>query len=247
MHDRPPVSLEPATAQQILAPIVPDFTVTDVVARTGGQLSTVYEVRSAGSTRPVVVKVYADQWRWKLAKEVHVYQQMGHLLAVMHDIGQDAYGYLTTHILDPQPTNTAYMRRQFTKKLCEYAEHGGDPALTAAMNRHVAQHAHLFAACKAPVLCHNDFHEGNVLVAPTGDRWQVTGYVDVENAVAADPLFDLAKTDFYAIRGDQTKRRAFIRGYGPLPTDAPRPATPTPTVHHRSIYYRQPLTVHRKR
>jgi len=68
-------------------------------------------------------------------------------------------------------------------------------------------------------LCHNDFHDGNVLVSETGHGWRVTGYVDVENTVVADPLLDLAKTDYYALRGNQTKRRAFLRGYGQLPPD----------------------------
>jgi hygromycin-B 7''-O-kinase len=35
----------------------------------------------------------------------------------------------------------------------------------------------------------------------------------VENAVAADPLLDLAKTDYYAIHGDDGKRAAFLAGH----------------------------------
>jgi hypothetical protein len=43
------------------------------------------------------------------------------------------------------------------------------------------------------------------------------------NAVVADPLLDLAKTDHFALRHVENKRRAFIRGYGSLPRDwAPR-------------------------
>jgi hygromycin-B 7''-O-kinase len=44
----------------------------------------------------------------------------------------------------------------------------------------------------------------------------VKGIVDVENAVAADPLLDLAKTDCYSIRGDLAKRRGLTDGYGEL-------------------------------
>ena len=50
-----------------------------------------------------------------------------------------------------------------------------------------------------------------------GEGWRVTGYVDVENVVAADPLLDLAKTDYFALRHSESKRRAFIRSYGLLP------------------------------
>jgi hygromycin-B 7''-O-kinase len=51
------------------------------------------------------------------------------------------------------------------------------------------------------VLCHNDFHEGNILADRDQRRgWQVTGFIDVENDIAADPLMNLAKTDCYSIR-----------------------------------------------
>jgi len=44
--------------------------------------------------------------------------------------------------------------------------------------------AGLFDRCPAPARCHNDFHEGNVLVDP--NDWRVTGFIDMENAIAAD-------------------------------------------------------------
>jgi aminoglycoside phosphotransferase (APT) family kinase protein len=148
-----------------------------------------------------------------------LYGQMGATLAAIHRIGEDAYGYRVTRILDPQPDNTAYMTRQFARKLREFGDLGGDLALRDMIEAHVALRTGLFANCAAPVLCHNDLHEANVLVARDGDTWDVTGFVDVENAVAADPLLDLAKTDYYAIRGDPARRAGFLDGYGRLPPD----------------------------
>ena len=56
------------------------------------------------------------------------------------------------------------------------------------------------------MLCHNDFHEGNILIEQDEGRgWQVAGFIDVENAIAADPMIDLAKTDCYSIRGNRAK------------------------------------------
>jgi hygromycin-B 7''-O-kinase len=138
---------------------------------------------------------------------------MGVILARIHQISQNSYGYLTTHILEPQPTNTAYMTRQFTMKLRDFRSYGGDPALHRAIS--VGVDPNLFSTCSGPVLCHNDFHEGNVLVSEGG----VTGFIDVENAIAADPLMDLAKTDWYAVRGDQAKLSGLLEGYGRLPPD----------------------------
>ena len=246
----------------MVAKACPDSEVAEVVQRTGGQLSTVFEVRRTNAD-PLIVKVYAPEWAWKQSKEVHVYGllaeeldgsiprvvhaepagdrdaftiltkldgiplsetdppdwratyvELGQLLARVHRIPQPAYGYLTDRILDPLPDNDQYMRRQFTKKLDEFA---GDPGLHEAIRAYVDEHSGLFAANHAAVLCHNDFHEGNVLVDP--QTWRVTGFIDVENAIAADPLIDLAKTASYSIRGNADKLAGLIEGYGALPQD----------------------------
>lgn len=266
----PPV-LEPEAARAVVAPVEPDYPVSEVVRRTGGEVSAVYEIRGAGGVRPLIVKVYAPDWRPKLIKEVYVYRlmarhgirqiprvlhaspagtpalpwahtvmtmlpgrplaevrddltgpdlagayrRMGELLAAVHRITQPQWGYLTTRVVDARPTNTAYMTDQFARRLRDFGELGGDPALARAMTRHVTRHAGRFAGCATPVLCHNDFHENNVLVS--GGR--VTGYVDVEGTIAADPLFDLARTDYQALRHDPARRAAFLDGYGPAGLD----------------------------
>ncbi|MET7479099.1 aminoglycoside phosphotransferase family protein [Streptomyces sp. NPDC005648] len=267
-------ALPPAVAEELLHPLFPAEPVRETVPRTGGELSTIFEIRFAGAAEPVVIKIYDDRWRWKQEKEIYVYgllrqhgvgpvpavlhhgdadntlgrcytvmtmlrgqplsavshtldrtslpaiyRQIGACMAAVHQIPQAAYGYLTTQVLDPESTNTAYMTRQFDKKLREYADHGGDTAIVTAIEAKVARQTELLGACRQAVLCHNDFHEGNVLVAEDGGRWQVSGFIDVENAIAADPLTDLAKTDYYCVHDDQDKREALRDGYGTLPTD----------------------------
>ncbi|TDD23313.1 aminoglycoside phosphotransferase family protein [Kribbella turkmenica] len=145
------------------------------------------------------------------------YVELGRLLAAVHRAGQPAYGYLTDEILDPLPDNAQYMRRQFAAKLREFEALDGEPALHRAMHEYVETHGVLVDATTAPVLCHNDFHEGNVLADPATGR--VTGFVDVENAIAADPLMDLAKTQSYSIRDDAAKLDGLLEGYGELPPD----------------------------
>ncbi|MFI5710509.1 phosphotransferase family protein [Kribbella sp. NPDC051620] len=241
----------------------PGSSIEEVVERSGGQLSKVFEVRRTAA-EPVIVKIYEPEWAWKQAKEVHVYGllqehlresvprvlhaepgepaftvltkldgvplseaeppdwksiyvQLGELLQRIHRIPQPAYGYLTDEVLEPVPDNDAYMRRQFTKKLKEFDELEGDKQLGGEIARYVEEHAHLFSANTAPTLCHNDFHEGNVLVDPA--TWQVQGFIDVENAIAADPLMDLAKTECYSIWGNADKLAGLVEGYGDLPSD----------------------------
>jgi len=249
----------------MVAKACPNSEVAEVAQRTGGQLSTVFEVRRTNAA-PLIVKVYAPEWAWKQSKEVHVYGllaaeldgsiprvvhaepagdhdaftiltrldgvplsetdppdwratyvELGQLLARVHRIPQPAYGYLTDRILDPVTDNDQYMRRQFTKKLDEFEQLEGEPRLHKAIRAYVDAHTDLFAANQSAVLCHNDFHEGNILV----DRatWRVTGFIDVENAIAADPLIDLAKTASYSIRGNADKLAGLIEGYGALPPD----------------------------
>ncbi|MDQ7909800.1 aminoglycoside phosphotransferase family protein [Phytohabitans sp. ZYX-F-186] len=237
--------------------------------RAGGEVTRVFEVRPDGPVDPVIVKVYPDRVRWRLAKEVYVYRllarrgvtrvprvlhvepagvpalqrafavmtllpggplstvvgelpagdldpvygQMGRLLSTVHRIRFPSWGYIVTGIHDPRSTNSAYMAAEFAEKLERFADLGGDSALREAIAVYARGHADLFAACRVPVLCHNDFHEANVLVADT----VLTGCVDVENAVAADPLLDIARTDYFSIRDSAAKRDAFLRGYGPLP------------------------------
>jgi aminoglycoside phosphotransferase (APT) family kinase protein len=243
-----------------LADVLPDgCVVTDVVPRTGGSLSTVYEVRLAGAD-PLIVKRYSDEWRWKQAKEVYVYgllagvgavprvvradyeramtvltmvpgkpmwerasepdtdraayRRMGEFQAELHRIRMPAYGYITTGILDPVADNPTHMRQSFARHLAEFLAAGGPSDVHDAVARRVTAGEPCFAACTGPVLCHNDLHEGNVLVDDAGT---VTGFVDVENAVAADPMTDLAKTLQFELSGSPEKRAALLAGYGPLP------------------------------
>jgi aminoglycoside phosphotransferase (APT) family kinase protein len=253
----------------------PAAEVVEVVPRTGGQLSAVYEVRCVDPVHTAIFKVYAPEWTWKQAKEVHVYRmladlgslpvpsvlyhapdggpgdravtilsrldgrplseasadldaaqipafyrEMGATLAAVHRIGQEAYGYVTDRILDPMPDNGAYMRHQFAKKLMEFQGLGGDERLRDAVARRIERDGALFDNCASAVLCHNDLHEGNVLVAEGPEGWTVTGVIDVENAIAADPLTDLAKTDYYALGRGAAERVALLEGYGSLPDDA---------------------------
>jgi hygromycin-B 7''-O-kinase len=146
------------------------------------------------------------------AQRFAVYRQMGEFLARLHRITMDAFGYLMTDIIDARPHNTAYMTERFAVEVAAFGTHGGDPALAAAMSRYVEERAGLFAGCTGAVLCHNDLHEGNVLADDDG---HVTGVIDMENARAADPLFDIAKTDCYSIRGDRAKWDGLVAGYGP--------------------------------
>jgi hygromycin-B 7''-O-kinase len=143
-----------------------------------------------------------------------IYRQMGELLRTLHQVTFDEFGYVGTQGIETShPTNLAYMQVQFARKRREFDELGGDPELSRRLRLHVAEREQLFAGCHRAVLCHNDCHEGNVLVTPEGDGWRVSGLVDFENVVAGDPLLDLAKSYYYSRRGDEVLD-ALVAGYG---------------------------------
>jgi aminoglycoside phosphotransferase (APT) family kinase protein len=130
----------------------------------------------------------------------------------------EAFGYLVAEgVKDPHPSNEAYMLFQFSKKLKEFRHFGGDPELAERMEHHVALHAGVLKGCARPVFCHDDFHTGNIIVSNRPDgTWHLSGVVDVENAVAGDPLIDIAKTLLYSVGESRVKQQGLLAGYGPI-------------------------------
>ena len=149
-----------------------------------------------------------------------IFGQIGQAARACHTVSFDRFGYVGPDgLVDARASNAAYMSAQFERHLRAFRQLGGDPDVARAVERRIAGDGALFADCRQAVLCHDDLHEKNVLVAPHARGWAVTGILDVENAVAADPLLDLAKTDYYA-REEAVRRAALLEGYGPLPDDA---------------------------
>jgi aminoglycoside phosphotransferase (APT) family kinase protein len=146
---------------------------------------------------------------------IAIYGQMGRALREIHGIAMEAFGYIGPDgIVAPATSNRTYMLSQFDRKLGGFAELAGRPELAAQLKDYVERSTPLLDGCTQPSLCHYDFHTGNVLAAPRDGVTRLTGIVDLENAIAGDPLMDLAKTIAYSVRDDETKRAALLAGYG---------------------------------
>ncbi|GAA4184492.1 hypothetical protein GCM10022252_13500 [Streptosporangium oxazolinicum] len=264
-----PLPLERAKA--VLRTPYPDAEVREVVLRTGGEISAVYEVRCAD--RELIVKIYPDVLAARLHKEARVYEllrgsgascpelvhwdvsrrdlphayavmtkvpgrplsevsgglaagevsglyrEMGRTLRAVHGVRVERFGPIDGPL---EGSNEAYVGGQLDLRLAQFTEFGGDPGLHAEISAYVGRNRHLLARCDSPVLCHNDFHERNVMVAEgdgPGSPLRMTGVIDMENALGGDPLMDLARTDYFAVRGDAERRRYLLEGYGDLPDD----------------------------
>jgi len=148
---------------------------------------------------------------------LEAYRCMGQVLRGFHRVAMDAFGYIGPQgVWTEHPSNHAYMGFQFDNKLKEFNNRGGDSMLAQRVGSFVSERTCLLQACARPVLCHNDFHAGNVLVTRSSGSVQLSGVVDFENALAGDPLMDVAKTLSYAVRENPAKRAALLRGYGPI-------------------------------
>jgi Ser/Thr protein kinase RdoA (MazF antagonist) len=141
---------------------------------------------------------------------VGVSRQLGGLLRELHSITLESFGYIETRVTNPVPTNLEYMRRRVEGKL-----RNGPQPLREPIERHVAAREEAFAGCETAVLCHNDAHDANVLV----EGGRITGLIDWENAVAADPVLDLAKSWAFSDGRSEETLEALVDGYGPLRPD----------------------------
>lgn len=144
-----------------------------------------------------------------------LYRQIGRILRAMHAVELPAFGYLEmSGPVENWPTNREFMTEWFRRALANFNEHGGDPRLGQAIAKRVQSSGAIFNRCDQAALCHNDLHEANAIAARRANGWHLTGIVDVGGAIAADPLFDVARTDYWSTRGNPIKRQALLEGYG---------------------------------
>jgi aminoglycoside phosphotransferase (APT) family kinase protein len=163
------------------------------------------------------------------------YRQMGELLRRIHAIPMAAYGYIGGEgILRPRPTNAEYMTAAFEDVFRSFREFGGDADLHRRMQLCAAERFDLLAPNAKPVLCHDDFQQGNVLaLRDSNGALRLSGLIDFGNARAGDPLFDLAKALFCSGHEDPRSREPLLEGYGPLDHPEPERVLRLYTLFHR--------------
>jgi Ser/Thr protein kinase RdoA (MazF antagonist) len=163
------------------------------------------------------------------------YRQMGALLRRLHAIPMPAYGYIVGDgIRRPQAVNADYMHLAFEAAFRQFRDRDGDAILAGRLEHQVQVRFDVLADSAGPVLCHDDFQQGNVLAArdETGNV-RLTGLLDFGNARAGDALFDLAKALFCCTHEDATSSDALLAGYGVLNHPAPAEALWLYTLFHR--------------
>ncbi|MEZ2127931.1 MULTISPECIES: phosphotransferase family protein [unclassified Sinorhizobium] len=163
------------------------------------------------------------------------YRQMGELLRRIHAEPMSAYGYVRGHGIDkPKYTNADYMTAAFEDVFRRFRDLGGDADLGRRLQQLAEGSFELLNESDGPVLCHDDFHQGNVLAlrASTG-RLELSGLVDFGNARAGDKLFDLAKALFCSSHEDPRSHRPILEGYGAVDHPDSESALWLYTLFHR--------------
>ncbi len=127
-----------------------------------------------------------------------LYHQMGGLLRKLHTVCIKGFGRLDANgLVDPAPTNEAFITGLWSNLLERFRHYGADPALADRLNCLVVDRLPLVRHSDGAVFAHDDMQPHNVLAERDGaGRLRLTGLIDFGNARAADPLFDLAKTLF---------------------------------------------------
>jgi aminoglycoside phosphotransferase (APT) family kinase protein len=148
----------------------------------------------------------------------NAYRQMGELLRRIHAMPMPAYGYvLGQGIHRPKSTNADYMTSAFEDVFRRFRDLGGDADLGRRLQQLAEGNFGLLQESSGAVLCHDDFHQGNVLALRDDiGRLQLSGLIDFGNARAADRLFDLAKALFCSAHEDPRSHRPILEGYGPV-------------------------------
>ena len=100
---------------------------------------------------------------------------------------------------------------------CRAAEldaHGGDASLRRMVEAYVARHGELLTMRRRQSFVTMIITKATSWLPRTRRIWRVTEIIDVDNAVAGDPLLDIAKTDYYSIKEHAAKREGLLAGYG---------------------------------
>lgn len=165
----------------------------------------------------------------------HAYRQMGALVRSFHSIRMEAYGYVRAEgVEEPRATNADYMVGAFERVFRRFRDLGGDAELAGRLESLAEARFDLLSESAGPVLCHDDFHQGNVLALrdSAGDL-KVSGLIDFGNARAGDSLFDLAKALFCSAHEDPRSYAPLLEGYGEIDHSDPEGVLWLYTLFHR--------------
>lgn len=146
-------------------------------------------------------------------------RDLGVGLRQLHELKLDCFGVINGRSLGEHGDNTQFMLTLFDVMLNRFSELGGSEKLEWRVRDFVLAKSDLFASCEQAVLCHFDCHKTNIAVTTGPDGPTFAGLLDFGDAVAGDPLLDLAKAHYVARQTDRHTLAAMLVGYDDVRPD----------------------------
>jgi hygromycin-B 7''-O-kinase len=148
-------------------------------------------------------------------QSVRVHRRVGSLLRQFHrrSEGETARPFGGLSSREPAWSSLADAIDDRLATLAQRYRRLGGSALTRNLERFVTRRYDALRRFGQPILCHNDFIDGNLLLSTRGEL-AVTGIVDFERASFGDPMADLAQTLRNAAFHQPNGARELAAAYG---------------------------------
>ena len=144
----------------------------------------------------------------------NIFHQIGQVLRTIHSYTFDRFSRLDGGFSGEFSTNKEFLTSTIDDAIGELSTHGGDAALMKRIKDFLRGELASLLWPEQASLCHGDYNETNILIMNEGGYWSVSGVIDVENAFAGDPAYDIAIAELSLFEHDNVKKRAFYKGYG---------------------------------
>jgi Ser/Thr protein kinase RdoA (MazF antagonist) len=122
-------------------------------------------------------------------------REIGRIAAGVQSVGAEAFGYPGSPDLQAATWPEAF-GRMVDALFDDAARFQVEPPLAPLQGGFRAVLPQL-AVVTRPSLVHYDLWDGNILVAPDGGDWRVTGFIDWERAFYGDPVAELVSLSFH--------------------------------------------------
>ena len=155
-----------------------------------------------------------NQHELEVDETEHVFHEIGQMLRIIHSYTYDTFSRLDSGYSGEFATNKAFLESSINHAITELSQYDAGSALTRRIEDFLYSELSSTPWPQQASLCHGDYNETNILIMREDDNWIVSGVIDVENAFAGDPAYDIAITELSILTNDDVKKQAFLDGYG---------------------------------
>jgi hygromycin-B 7''-O-kinase len=143
----------------------------------------------------------------------HIAARCGELMAALHAIPTEGLEAIATDW-------PAFVKERIQARLADLseadtgAEHGLNAQWVQDLRVFLNDLPPLFEPGFTPVLLSADITDEHLLVTQRGDRWALTGFIDMGDAMLGHPLYEFVAPGCLIARGDARLLRTMLRAYG---------------------------------